>query len=233
MFMDQFKNDNIAQELKKYNIEFIHFVDIAQLSPARNRGFPSAVLFGVKCTPAYLKRVFENPDYVCQMVERESYNEDEHYTHEMEMYRISDILSAFIEEKGYRAFSLSDANQIATDNFDGVFGKTLLPLKTLAVCAGLGWIGKNNLLVNTEYGCSQTWGAVLTDMPLETISREPSKVRCANCRVCVDCCEPGALKGKIWERGIGREEIIDVNRCTTCLKCMVHCPWTRRYMNHG
>ena len=222
-------NEQIIHKLKQHEIEFIYFVDISCMPKKQNHALPSGILFGVKCSSQYLKRVSENPNYVPEMVERNYFDDDEHYFYEMEMYRISDILAEFIKENGYGSYSLSDANQIATSNFEG--NKTYLPLKTLAVHAGLGWIGKNNLLVNKEFGCCQTWGGVLTDIPLNTKLYDPSTVLCGNCRVCVDICQPNALKGKVWRSGIEREEIIDVDKCTTCLKCMVHCPWTQKYMN--
>lgn len=223
-----FYNDIITRELERHKIEFVHFVNISGLTQIENRGFQSAILFGVKCSPEYLKKVSKNPNYVPEMVERNYFDDDEHSCYEMEMYRISDLLAEFIEKNGYKAYSLSDTNQITTDNFIG--NKSNLPLKTLAVHAGLGWIGKNNLLVNKEYGCCLVWGAALTDMPLQTVLHEFSVVRCGNCRICLDYCQPNALQGKTWEYGISREEIIDVDKCTTCLKCMVHCPWTQKYM---
>ncbi|MDR2011290.1 MAG: 4Fe-4S dicluster domain-containing protein [Bacteroidales bacterium] len=224
-------NEKIIHELRQHNIEFIYFVDISTLAPSQNRGFPSAVLFGVKCSSGYLKKVSDNPNYVLEMVERNYFDDDEHYCREMEMYHISDFIAGFIEKNGYSAYSLSDNNQIATNNFDGMSGKTNLPLKTLAIRAGLGWIGKNNLLVNKEYGCSQIWGGILTDAPLNTELYQSFAVQCGNCRICLNVCQPDALKGKVWKLGVTREEIIDVDKCTTCLKCMVHCPWTQRYMN--
>jgi epoxyqueuosine reductase QueG len=224
-------NEHITQELKQHGVEFIHFVDISGLTEKQNRGFSSAALFGVKCTPEYLKRVSDNPNYVSEMVTRNYFDDDEHVYKEMEMYRISDLLAKSIEEKGYTAYSLSDDNQIATNNFEG--NKSILPLKTLATYAGQGWIGKNNLLVNKEYGCCLHWGAVLTDAPLKTELSNPLAVQCGNCRTCLEFCKPNALKGTVWQSGMEREKMIDVEKCTTCLKCMVHCPWTQRYMNKG
>ena len=222
-------NNIIIGELNQHKIEFIRFIDISMLNPSQNRGFPSAVLFGVKCSPEYLRKVSSNPNYVPEMVERNYFDDDEHYCHEMEMYRVSDRLAELIEKNGHKAYSLSDDNQIATNNFDG--NKSNLPLKTLAVRAGLGWIGKNNLLVNKEYGCCQVWGGVLTDIPLSTVLQTPLTVQCGRCRICSDVCQPDALKGKIWQSDLSREDMIDVEKCTTCLKCMVHCPWTQKYMS--
>lgn len=221
-------NVTITNELKQHGIEFIHFVDISGLAEKQNRGLSSAVLFGVKCSPEYLKRVSNNPNYVPEMVARNYFDDDEHVCKEMEMYRISDLLAKSIEEKGYNAYSLSDDNQIATNNFEG--NKSMLPLKTLAILAGQGWIGKNNLLVNREYGCCLHWGAVLTDAPLKTELNNLPAVQCGNCRTCLDVCEPKSLKGSVWQSGIEREEMIEVEKCTTCLRCLVQCPWTQRYM---
>lgn len=226
-------NEHIEQELKRHEIEFIHFVDISGLPDKQRRGFSSAVLFGVKCSSGYLKKVGDNPDYVQDMIALNGFDDDEFHCYETGMYRISDLLAEFIENKGYKAYSLSDNNQIATSNFDGMFGKTMLPLKTLATYAGLGWIGKNNLLINEEYGCSQVWGGVLTDTPLKTESCPAPPVRCGNCRICLAVCESDALRGRIWKPGTSREEMIDVDKCRTCLKCMVHCPWTKRYATKG
>lgn len=222
-------NELITNELKRHRIEFIHFIDISGLTQKQNRGFPFAILFGVKCTPEYLKRVSDNPNHVPDMIAQNYFGDDEHYVHEMEMCHISDLLAGFIEKNGYGGYALSDANQIATSNFDG--NKSMLPLKTLGTHAGLGWIGKNNLLINKEYGCSQTWGGVLTDAPLKTASIKQPTVQCGNCRTCLDVCQPNALKGMVWQLGLQREDMIDAEKCTTCLKCMVHCPWTQRYMN--
>jgi epoxyqueuosine reductase QueG len=121
---------------------------------------------------------------------------------------------------------LSDDNQIATNNFEGT--KSALPLKTLVTHAGLGWIGKNNLLVNKDYGCSQVWGGILTNAPVNTIVHDIPAVQCGVCRECLDVCQPKALKGRTWQAGIQRDEIVDVDICTICLKCMVHCPWTQK-----
>ncbi|ULQ58677.1 hypothetical protein K7I13_08910 [Brucepastera parasyntrophica] len=108
---------------------------------------------------------------------------------------------------------------------------TPLPHKTIAVLAGIGWIGKNNLLVTDEYGSGLCLGVVLTDATLEITAYTYKKAKCGNCCVCADVCGPGVLRGREWNPSLQREEMLDVYNCTTCMKCMIFCPWTIKYMN--
>lgn len=64
--------------------------------------------------------------------------------------------------------------------------------KDIGVKAGLGWIGRNNLLVNPEFGSIVRYVTVLTNMPLKT--DEPLKEGCGGCSKCVNVCPAGAIK---------------------------------------
>jgi epoxyqueuosine reductase QueG len=66
--------------------------------------------------------------------------------------------------------------------------------KHVAVKAGLGWIGRNNLLVTPQFGSRQRLITVLTDMPLE--ADEPLPAGCGDCRACIACCPSGSIKEK-------------------------------------
>ena len=219
--------------LKGCGTDFVRFVDISDLPHKQNRGYSHAVLFGVKSTPDYIRHVAAHPYYVQEAVADGSIENDEHYVQEMGMYRISDWLSSYLTEKGYGAYALSDDNQIADNAFDPESIRTHLPLKTIAVRAGMGWIGKNVLLVTPERGCGQHIGAVLTDAPVKAVNSPVMEARCGNCHICVDVCTAGALTGLDWNPETDRDELLDVSKCTTCLQCFVHCPWTQEYMkNH-
>ena len=78
--------------------------------------------------------------------------------------------------------------------------------KRYAVEAGLGWIGRQSLLVTPEYGSFVLLGEIVMtaecneyDKPLETVG-------CGECRRCVDACPNGAVK----------ERHIDTSRCISC-----------------
>ncbi len=63
--------------------------------------------------------------------------------------------------------------------------------KRIAVAAGLGWLGRNNLLVTPRHGAQVRLATVLTDLILEptrSIDRE-----CGSCRACVDACPAHAI----------------------------------------
>lgn len=107
-----------------------------------------------------------------------------------------------------------------------------LPHKTIARIAGLGRIGKNNLLINDRYGCALSMCSVLTDAPLDTnmLLSLPESASCGSCTICIDACKTSALRGNTWLPDRDRDEIINTQACTTCLLCMVLCPWSIKYM---
>ena len=64
--------------------------------------------------------------------------------------------------------------------------------KEIARRAGLGWIGRNNLLVNARFGARLRLVSILTDLPLQTGS--PLTEGCGECRRCLAFCPAGAIK---------------------------------------
>lgn len=104
--------------------------------------------------------------------------------------------------------------------------------KRAAVRAGLGWIGKNTLLVTPRYGPRVRLATILTDCDLP-LSPEAVLPDCGYCSICVDCCPSMSLKNKNWEPGGVREDMIDIARCREtndaiasciCGVCLLACP---------
>lgn len=113
------------------------------------------------------------------------------------------IVSSTIQEKGHRALPIA-ASQI----IDWKNQKAHLSHKHVALAAGLGWIGRNNLLVNEKFGSRIRLVTILTDLPLETHS--PLERDCGFCRRCIKVCPAGAIKE--------RPEDFDHLRCYEQLK---------------
>lgn len=96
-------------------------------------------------------------------------------------------LARFIEQQGFRALAIP-ASQIV----DWQNQKAHLSHKHAALRAGIGWIGRNNLLVTEKLGAQVRLVTILTDMPLATDS--PSENRCGSCRLCAAVCPAGAIR---------------------------------------
>jgi epoxyqueuosine reductase QueG len=224
-------NRTIENELTARGAKQIRFVDVSHLSREQNRGLPNAVVFALPLTPAYIQEVIDTPDYVAARVaDNFRFDDDEYLKTEIRAGKIADELAELLVGKGYRALSQSDDSLLSEGLFDAETHTSILPNKPLAVLGGMGWIGKNNLLITPEYGAAQCLGTVLTDVPLETMRHEIIAPKCGDCTVCVKICERQVLKNRVWTPTMGRDEIVDVYGCSTCLKCLVHCPRTRKLL---
>ena len=95
-------------------------------------------------------------------------------------------LSIAIQNRGFSALPIP-ASQIV----DWEKQTAHLSHKMVAIRAGMGWIGRNNLLVHPEYGSKIRLATILTDMPLE--ADRPLEQDCGECRKCIDVCPVKAI----------------------------------------
>lgn len=72
--------------------------------------------------------------------------------------------------------------------------------------AALGWIGKNTLLINPQWGSYTLIGILLLDQEVEPTSHPAPQNQCAQCTKCIDACPTGAIT---------KEGYIDARRCTS------------------
>jgi len=64
--------------------------------------------------------------------------------------------------------------------------------RALAVRAGLGFIGRNHMLINPELGCQIFLGEIITDLKLEP--DKPFTGDCGGCTKCISSCPTRALR---------------------------------------
>jgi epoxyqueuosine reductase QueG len=95
-------------------------------------------------------------------------------------------ITSAIQDLGYQGLPIP-ASQIV----DWKAQRGHLSHKHVARMAGLGWIGRNNLLVNKTYGSRIRLVTILTDLPL--VADSPSAADCGSCRACMRVCPVGAI----------------------------------------
>jgi len=125
--------------------------------------------------------------------------------------------------------------------------------RSLAVEAGVGWIGKNTCLIRQGMGSWLLLGVIVTSLPAEELAAPKPAFsapdRCGSCTRCIDACPTGALLGT-KDPAAARE--MDASRCIAyltiekkgaidlglrgemgrqvfgCDICQDVCPWNRK-----
>jgi epoxyqueuosine reductase QueG len=96
------------------------------------------------------------------------------------------LLASKIQDMGFQAHPIP-ASQI----IDWEKQQSHVSHKAVGFLAGLGWIGRNNLLVNPDIGSRFRLVTVLTDIPLEV--DKPLDQDCGSCRACISECPAKAI----------------------------------------
>jgi ferredoxin len=101
--------------------------------------------------------------------------------------RAAFLLATFIRDREFNSLPIA-ASQV----LDWEKQQAHLSHKKIGRLAGLGWIGRNNLLVHPKFGAQFRLVTILTDMPLEP--DQPSAGDCGSCFRCLESCPAGAIK---------------------------------------
>ena len=149
---------------------------------------------------------------------------DYHRVIRQRLNTLAQKINQVVEHRDYRAFT--DSAPILE--------------RALAENSGLGWIGKNTMLLHRDAGSWFFLGEIFTTLPLPP--DEPIKEHCGSCRACIDICPTKAIvapyqldarkcisyltieyKGSIplpYRKAIG-------NRIFGCDDCQIICPWNK------
>lgn len=223
---------SLREELLSHGADLVGIGDLTELPSEQRYGLPVGVSIAVKYPKEVIRGIHDLPT-------------KEYY----EQYNIiNEKLDAlvthgadFLKEHGYHAIALT--REIVEQNETDY--STLLPHKTVATRARVGWIGKSALLVTEKYGSMIRLSSIVTDAPLKT-AKPIVGSKCGGCKACARACPAGAIKCVRWRVGVSREELYDAVLCRTvarqramqgfgieitqCGRCIEACPYTQRYL---
>jgi epoxyqueuosine reductase len=178
------KNAIIAY-LKQFDVDVFGIADfssygkeVVDLPEDVRTQYPFAICFGMVLSRGVLQTVEKGPTPLYL----------HHYRQvNSNLDKIAYLLSREIERKGFKSLPFGASQVVDWRN-----QKAHVSHKHVAEMAGLGWIGRNNLLVHPSFGAHVRYNTVLTDMPLETGT--PLGSGCGGCEACVAACPAGAIK---------------------------------------
>jgi len=222
----------LKAELLCHGADLIGFGDLTALPAEVREGLPVGVCVAVKYPKEVIRGIAEGPTRVY-------YDWYNGLNERLDM--LVTLGAEALEMLGYRAVAKTLA-QVACVETEY---QTLLPHKTVATRAGLGWIGKCALLVTPQYGSIVRISSILTDAPLKT-AKPINESRCGKCMECTNACPGGAVLGVNWSVDTPREAFYDAIKCrqtararalqgfgieiSQCGKCIEVCPYTRKYL---
>jgi ferredoxin len=176
------------ETLRKFSLDIgLELFGIADLVPIRGEfllaeelknGLPRGIAIGKRVLDTVLADIDDRPTPLYL-----------HHYRQLNFFldRAALRLATFIRDRGFKALPVAASQIIDWQN-----QRAHLSHKKVGRLAGLGWIGRNNLLVHPEYGSQFRLATVLTDVPLEP--DQALDRGCGSCFNCLAVCPAAAIR---------------------------------------
>lgn len=177
---------------------------------------------------AYAKRITKNPldtmssaKSVIVVAKVTTYDED--------VYKTTFVTNGY---KGYKNIYDSSRQLEAYIKSLGVAARVEhdLDQKSCAINAGLGWRGKNTLVINERYGTHLRFDTIVTDFEFSDYSHEVTNA-CGECSVCIKACPHGCYstgsldRDMCFRKYLPRKRMNIIQAIPMCAICQVGCPY--------
>lgn len=219
-------SEQLKAKIIEWGATLVGFGDVSTGLAPEFRHIPKAISLAIK-------HPVDRGTYKCGSMTAYS---NQHEEVDQVLESVQKKITTLLKSQGWRTLAIPPDSAKA----DGRLVARLYPLfphKTAATCAGLGWIGKSGLLVNSVYGARLSWATVLTDTPLEVSHKPIMESKCGSCSKCVNACPVSAIRDVNWKRGVTAEPFIDIKACADymsytakvfhkyiCGLCVLACP---------
>ena len=173
--------------------------------------FPISISLGITLPSAIVDQLPARSDRAVAL----SYRHHAYDVINQRLDSVVSLISIFIQEKGYKVFPIPASFIVDDERLCGSFSH-----KLGAHLAGLGWIGKNCLIITKRDGPRARWATILTDAPLNIPDNMPAVEQCGNCSECVDICPVRAFTGRPFNESESRETRYNAKKCNDYFKAM-------------
>ena len=166
----------------------VDLVGIADVEPLKElkvdppdllKSFTRAVSIALKLPAAVFEEISARPTPIYKSV---------YLTANLTLDQIAFRTAMALQDDGHYSLPIPASQVLDQENWYAAISH-----KAVARMAGLGWQGKNLLLITPQYGSRVRLATVLTTAPLDVDG--PVKNRCGDCTACQDACPAQAIKG--------------------------------------
>jgi len=181
------------------------FADLTGLLHERFRGYDYGVMVGKKLDDRIIDSVTNGPN-------------SEYYNLYIDTNRyLSGLVKEIADEltaRGIKSLAINPThNEVdRADDYDQTLRHTFSH-KMAATRAGLGWIGKTDLLISRKFGPRLRLATILVDYPLKPLNPPIDESECGECDKCVEACPAKAANGKLWNIHVDRDEFYSAAKC--------------------
>lgn len=229
-YLDEEQNNFDSWLNKSYN------ADMAYMNNNKEKRLNPSLLFdGAKSVIVLLLNYYPEKQYIEKgkpIISKYAYGKDYHIVVKQKLFILLDFIRTKIDNVSGRCFV--DSAPVLEHSW--------------AREAGLGWIGKNSLLLNKKLGSFSFIGELIIDKEVDVYDKPFKESFCGTCTACIDACPTNAIVAP---------KIIDARRCISyntiekkdnipaeirhfvgdrifgCDICQDVCPWNKNLINHS
>lgn len=228
-------NEEIRQLLEPDSIDYLGYADlakyqneIAECGGALVRNYKFGISIGIVLPSSivdFLPDRFDN-NVAC------AYKNHAYTIVNQRLNMIASKLSSYLNKLSYKTLPIA-----ASETTNKAEAITTISHKMIAHIAGLGWIGKNCLLITPGHGPRVRFISLLTNAPVQAKDDQMIQ-KCNECMKCVEICPVQAIKGKNYKAGESRETRFEFGKCQeyfskmkeqqtwdVCGMCLYVCPY--------
>ncbi len=194
----------IKDKITGFGADFVGIADIEPLKelridpPGLLDPFARAVSIAIKLPMATFEEIIDRPTPIYKSI---------YQTANLILDQIAFNTAIALQDGGHYSLPIPASQVLDQENWYAAISH-----KAVARMAGLGWQGKNLLLITPQYGSRVRLATILTKAPLDVDG--PVKNRCGDCTACYDACPAQAIKGVNTQTHYkNRNEAMNFSRC--------------------